>query len=163
MSIADLQAQIDCLTLELEVRRTPAAPSEEPSSASTTFGHRVVEAPEEPAESHGSLSWDRRLELARCTGDFFVHCMEGTNRGSSGQNQVGLPKRVYVLVRDNGATSSEGPFRSSPATVISSHSLSWAPGSGTRSLPGSPLIERREKPSVAESRLEDILGPDLGL
>ena len=116
MSLADLQAQIDCLTLrvralELEVRRTPRSSAEDLPSASTTSGYQVPEAPEESSDNHGSLTWDQRLEVARHTGDFFLRCLEGANRGSSGQTQIGLPKRIYVLVRDNRGNVFRGPVR----------------------------------------------------
>ena len=116
MSLSDLQSQIDSLSLrlralELEVRRGPPASTEAPSSSASVSGCRVVEAPGETAEEHGLLSWERCLELARCIGDFFLRCLEGANRGHSGQNQVGLPKRVYVPVRDKKANVFRGPVR----------------------------------------------------
>ena len=103
MSIQDLQRQIDALTcrvraLEFEVRPAPASSAASASGEGSTF--EIVDTPAEQGQNHGGLSWDRRLEIARETGDFFVRCLEGRDRKTSGQPQVGLPKRVYVLVRD---------------------------------------------------------------
>ena len=116
MSISDLQAQIDNLTLrvrvlELEVRRTAEAAPAVPLASSSAPEVQAAEALEESTVNHGSLTWEERLVVARLTGDFFVRCLEGTNRGGSGQNRIGLPKRVYVLIRDNKDNVFRGPVR----------------------------------------------------
>ena len=65
------------------------------------------------AEDHGSLSWDRRLRLARSTGEFFICCLEGANRRTACQSQASLANRVYLWVREN--------FRDSVVVGFASH------------------------------------------
>ena len=49
--------------------------------------------------------------MARGTGEFFLGCLEGTNRASFGKSQIGLAKRVYILVRDNKSNVSRDPVQ----------------------------------------------------
>ena len=80
--------------------RPPAGYSAPPATSASGSFDRVTSASagiEVPQD--GSLSWDRRLEIARDTGDFFRRCLEGGDRGESGQRHIQLAKRIYVVVR----------------------------------------------------------------
>ena len=107
MSISDLQAQIDNLTLrvrvlELEVRRTAEAAPAVPLASSS--------APEVQAAE--------RLVVARLSGDFFVRCLEGTNQDQA-RVASGCRKGSTCLSGITRTTSSVGLSVCTPDSVIS--------------------------------------------
>ena len=116
MSFGDLQRQIDNLTarvqaLELRSHGQDGSASFTGSSSTPTVADFSVVSHDEGYRQNqdGDLSWDRRLELARESGRFIVRCLEGRDRRNSGQHQINLPKRVYILVRDGKGNVSRDP------------------------------------------------------
>eukprot|EP00439_Symbiodinium_sp_Y106_P014005 s7683_g2.t1 len=106
MSSRDLQSQIDSLcqrirVLEIEAGLVAAPEAEEATSSSVGgYSATATGSPVPLVEEDGVLGWDRRLQIARDTGNIFRRCLEGRDRRRSAQPKVGLPKRVYVVVRD---------------------------------------------------------------
>ncbi|CAE7829808.1 unnamed protein product [Symbiodinium sp. CCMP2592] len=117
LSLEDVQAQLDSLCRRIRVLEIEAglvaAPEAEEAASSSALGYSVVSAggPAEERQNDGVLGWERRLEIARDTGNFFRRCLEGRDRRGAGQTKIGLPKRVYVLVRDSAGHTFQDPVR----------------------------------------------------
>lgn len=80
------------------------------SYPSSTTGS-ATGASERGVPATADTSWSVRERIAGDIGRFFVRCLEGTNRGSSGRDRLNLPSRVYVVIRDKAGFITRDPVR----------------------------------------------------
>lgn len=64
----------------------------------------------------GGYTRRERESAAKETGEFFVRCLSGEPRGSSGRGRIRLQNRIYVVVR-----SFAGEVFASPVVVLTSY------------------------------------------
>ena len=87
------------------VNYTQSGPADSAPSVSVLGPTQLPEAPTPGLTPGGRITASQyteeyRRSIAQDIGDYFRRCLSGTNRGPSGRQQISLPSKVYILVRD---------------------------------------------------------------
>ncbi|CAK9099077.1 unnamed protein product [Durusdinium trenchii] len=87
------------------VNYTQSGPADSAPSVSVLGPTQLPEAPTPGLTPGGRITASQyteeyRRSIAQDIGDYFRRCLSGTNRGPSGRQQISLPSKVYILVRE---------------------------------------------------------------
>ena len=106
--VRDLRAEVASLKGDLvSLRRLVLERGSPRESETSAGGYTVVTDRVDPAPASSGTSgrvvdhsWDRREQVARGIGAFLRRSLEAKHRGTSGRDQINLPNRLWVVVRD---------------------------------------------------------------